>query len=227
MADNIRRFHPPPGLIPVHWCFGKRLTIDNCRRSWPDDDIHKACEFGGQSYVFVTCDTGSQTYTDNYKNYFCPICNYEDVSSLQCLYRPADIKCTDPVVYSMQKLFSVVKCRSLETLAIDEVKPFFLMKMVLNINDVIDLPQDRVSFLITKAEVENLGFKFYIGDCYRRWDQGLDYIQIGGKKGSNSTQSFIYDVRNITEVWEYIHKYNSHGSSLIISFLNSKCVHEP
>ena len=100
----------------------------------------------------------------------------------------------------------------------NEGEHFFLMKMVLHINDVIDLPQDRASFLITKAEAEYLGFTFYIGDCYRRWDQGLDYIQIGGKKGSNSTQSFIYDVRNITEVWEYIHKYNSHGSSLIISF---------
>ena len=64
---TIIRFHPPPGFILVHWCFGKRLTIDNCHRSWPDDDVHKACEFGGQSYVFVTYDTGSQTYTDMYK----------------------------------------------------------------------------------------------------------------------------------------------------------------
>ena len=170
------------------------------------------------------------------------------VYSVYNIFRPVDIKCSDQVVYSMQKLFSVnsksglsadimcpegelyieteQKCHSLGTLAIDEVEPFFLMNMVLHINDVIDLPQDRASFLITKAEAENLGFKFYIGDCYRRWDQRLDYLQIGGKKGSNSTQSFIYDVRNIKEVWEYIHKYNSHGSSLIISFLNSKCVHK-
>ena len=248
MADNIFRFHPPPGLTPVHWCF-REPTIDNCDNSWPDDDIRKACEFGGQSYVFVPKDTDSRTYTENYKNYFCAICNYEDVFNLRCLYRIDVYVCSDPIVYSMQKLFSVnsksgltsdimcpegelyieteQKCHKLETLALDEVKPFFLMNMVLHINDVNDLPQDRASYLISEVQDKNFSFTFYIGDCYRRWEQGLDYIQVGGKKSANSTQSFIYDVLNITEIWEYIHKYNSHGSSLIISLMDSKCVYKP
>ena len=248
MADNIIRFHPPPELIPVHWCFNGQL-VDFCHNSWPQDDIRKACEFGGQSYVFTSYDSGIQTYIDNYKNYFCAICSYVDVSGMQCLYRPIEHKCGDPTVYSMQKLFSVSsrsglssdtlcskgelyietqqQCRSVETLALDEVKPFFLMNMVLHINDVSDLPQDRASYLLTKAETEDLGFTFFMGDCYRRWEQGLDYIQVGGRKNLNTTQSFIYDVLNITQIWEYIHEYNSHGSSLIISILNNKCVHRP
>ena len=252
--NSMVRFHPP-GFTPTHWCLGEKYQntlIDRCNEKWPIDYIRKACESKGQSFTFYeeeieTEEEYNKMLYYNYKNYFCAICNFQNVNRLNCLYGIHLVRGIDPEIYSMQKLFSVEngsglsvnalcdrgqvfieagqRCLSVDELTLDQVIPSFQMNMNLPIDEQCDLPYDRANHLLLLAEKKEFHIDFHIGECHRNWKQGVDYLNIGGKQGLNSTENFLNEMLIISKLWQESQKYKKGEINLKISILDNECVY--
>ena len=241
-AKSLQSFHPPPSLRPRQRCNGMTEEISDCSDKWPHDKFRQACEYGGFSLVYF--EDPKNLIIRNYKNLFCAICNFEEIRNLKCNFMVLSMICSEPEVYSLEKLFSVSAdrgmqhslckegetyietenhCREVHVFESDQFKSFFEVKITLHYRDETELPLDRASTLIKSVENEYSGLDFYMGNSRRNWEHGLDYVRIGATENMNFTANFISTAVNISNLWMELQKYRKYRMTLIISTLNKDC----
>ena len=240
-SDKLERFHPPLKLEPRHRCYIKSKLRDKCHFSFPQNDIRLACEQGGQSLVHVL---KPQDRINNYKNYFCALCNFENIFKLRCGFLTLKLICGNVEVYSLQKLFTVnsysgiesnickenevyiereQSCQKLVTFKMDHVISYFEVNISLNITDGSELPIEKASSLIKIAEEVYENLQFFIIESRRNWKQGLDYLNIGAKEADNFNGNFVDVSIKISEMWYNISGNSTHTISLLVSVIDKTC----
>ena len=244
LAEKIKRFHPPGFLRPRQRCNYRFPEISECSSNWSDGKIRQACENGGISLVYFSKEVfNGISDIRNYKNLFCAVCNFENITNLNCGFSSNSVSCDGASVYSLEKLFYLnsnigmfssvceegesyieeeKQCRKVYVFTHD-VKAFFEIWMSLRYEKETALPLHTANALINYVEDEFIHLNFFIGNSRRSWKQKLDIIQIGASKNSNFTGDFIASAINISKVWADVKRQTKHGISLIISTFSGDC----
>ena len=169
-------------------------VIGDCSQTWEDSDVRKACIKGHRQYVNVKYII--------YKNIHCAVCNYRNISDLECKAYQYTKQPWVPSLYSYRLYFNFgtvhgltidqicapgfvftsteEKCVLIDT-SQDRRVPNIVLNMTLFHNKIIlkqRLPNDEAQQVIKYLQKSFINVNFTVEYVNRNWDGGFDNYQI-------------------------------------------------